>query len=147
MNFTIHPVQTAAELAAAIRIRHEVFVIGQNIPASENEDGNDPDCFHVLAKFNGKNVATGRLFFVDETTGTLSRIAVLESNRGLGIGKAMVKALEVIAVEQGLQYLSLTPHDYLYDFYVDLGYQLVAEKGVHFVEDHRLITMRKRISF
>ena len=54
-------VETEAELEGAIGIRMRVFVIEQAIPAEEELDQADATATHVLARYQGQVIGTGRL--------------------------------------------------------------------------------------
>lgn len=73
-----------------VRIRHEVFVVGQNVPPDLEIDGRDPDCAQVLVwDDQNRPIATGRM----QADGKIGRMAVLEPYRGQGIGRRMLDVL------------------------------------------------------
>lgn len=66
-----------------IRLRHEVFVIGQKVPEEIEQDGRDATACHWIARDpEGRVIGTGRLL----PDGHIGRMAVLEEHRGQGIG-------------------------------------------------------------
>ncbi|HZV22300.1 MAG TPA: YbgC/FadM family acyl-CoA thioesterase, partial [Luteimonas sp.] len=73
----------------AQRIRTEVFVDEQRVPAEIELDEHDASCIHAIARDGGRAVGTGRLL----PDGHIGRMAVLKSARGKGIGKALLRAL------------------------------------------------------
>jgi predicted GNAT family N-acyltransferase len=85
-------------------VRQKVFTVEMRIAPEDDQDGNDPHCFHVLAMAeDGEAVGTGRL----EPDGTIGRIAVLLPWRQHGVGSALLEELIAIALEQGHQRVSL----------------------------------------
>ena len=132
---------TSEEKTEAQRIRHLVFMDEQKIPAELDDDGFNEDAFHALCLKGNETVATGRLVIPEPGKGVLARIAVLPAHRGAGLGQRIVGLLENVAVEQGVQEISLLPHAYLEKFYKDLGYTRIA--GTSVVGEHELITMKK----
>ena len=142
-DFTLTVSRSDSDIVEARRIRREVFVEEQGIPAHLDPDGRDEKAFHVLCRSGQETVSTGRLVVVDDTNGVLARIAVRASYRGCGLGRRIVQMLESTALEQGLKALSLQPHKHLESFYQSLGYQTTA--GTEFVGEHELITMQKAI--
>lgn len=86
----VKQVSEPAALQQAFAIRHEVFVIGQNCPATLEEEGNDK-AVHFLAWYDGIPAGAGRYRETDKGF-KLERIAVLDQFRRLGVGAALVKA-------------------------------------------------------
>ena len=78
----------------AQRVRIEVFVIEQNVPAELEWDEGDEVSIHAVAyDEQGQAVATGRLL----PDGHIGRMAVTKSLRGKGVGKAVLSALLEVA--------------------------------------------------
>ena len=75
----------------AHKIRHEVFVIGQNCPA-DLEYEFEEESTHFLVLYNGKAVATAR-HRKTKNGYKLERFAVLKSERGKGYGNIVLKAI------------------------------------------------------
>jgi len=142
-EFTIKVTTTSEEVAAAQRIRRQVFVDEQGIPAQLDADGLDESAFHALCCYGDEVVATGRLVVLNSNGGVLARIAVLRDYRGRGIGRLIVAELEAVASRLGIQELTLHPHKHLERFYGNLGYKRVP--GTSSVGKHELITMQKNI--
>jgi len=80
-------------LETVFRIRHKVFVIGQNVPHEEEFDQYEEESFHFLASCDGKPAGVARWRFKNDGV-KLERFAVLEEYRSKGVGSALVKALE-----------------------------------------------------
>lgn len=79
-------------------IRHEVFVIEQNVPEALEWDGIDPDCRHALAlDSHGNPIGCGRLL----PDGHIGRMAVQARWRGQGVGGALLDLLIDLAREAG----------------------------------------------
>lgn len=80
------------DLVLAHKIRYEVFVVGQNVPAEEEIDQYENDCTHFLARIN--NIPCGAARWRLTANGVkLERFAVLESYRSQGVGSALVAAV------------------------------------------------------
>ena len=101
-----------------IKVRHVVFVIGQNVPSEIEIDGKDPQCFHALLTLDDTPIATGRM----EKDGHIGRIAVLEEYRGKHYGQKIMNKLEEIANEEGLKRVYLGSQVHAMNFYSKLGY-------------------------
>ncbi|MCW2545325.1 MAG: family N-acetyltransferase [Frankiales bacterium] len=127
------------ELAQARALRHEVFVIGQNVPAELEIDEIDPACDHAVAVVDGEVVGTGRLL----PNGTIGRMAVADSNRGRGIGAAVLAELERRAAETGHAEVELHAQLHAAPFYDKAGYVRAGDVYLEAGIEH--VTMRKRL--
>ncbi|MBE7418134.1 MAG: YbgC/FadM family acyl-CoA thioesterase [Ideonella sp.] len=87
---------------AARKIRSQVFVDEQRIPAEMEWDGADDGCVHALAcnRF-GVPLATGRLLEHVPGVAKIGRMAVLAPMRGSKVGRAVLDALLQHARERG----------------------------------------------
>ncbi len=135
-------VRTPADLAAALDVRHEVFVIGQGVPLDLEQDGRDGAAEHVLGRVDGRPVAAARLL-VDDGVALVQRVAVRADLRGAGIGAAVMAALEDRARERGAGVAELHAQVAVRGFYERLGYQAFGpeydEAGI------RHVSMRKQL--
>jgi predicted GNAT family N-acyltransferase len=86
----------------ARKIRSQVFVEEQHIPAEMEWDGADDGCVHALAcnRF-GLPLATGRMLEHVPGVAKIGRMAVLAPMRGGHIGRAVLDALLQHARERG----------------------------------------------
>jgi predicted GNAT family N-acyltransferase len=132
--------ETAAEMDQAHALRHEVFVVGQNVPVELEIDAVDPDCDHAVALVDGAVVGTGRLL----PDGTIGRMAVAEGNRGQRIGAAVLAALEEQAAARGHDTVELHAQLHAAGFYDRAGYERVSDVYLEAGIEH--VTMRKRLS-
>ena len=126
----VRRVTTREDLAAAYEIREDVFVAGQGVPLELERDVLDRVAVHVLARRDRQPVATGRLVARDDGVGVLGRIAVIASERGTGLGVAVMRALEDNARELGLDRIELHAQTHALAFYQRLGYSPVGEEYV-----------------
>lgn len=117
----------ADAMAAVHAIRHEVFVVEQNVPPEIERDGKDGRAVHALAPDAG----TGRLLLGadaaaknggDPDIAVLGRLAVVKTARGTGLGALLVRALEDEAARLGLAGVYLEAQVHALGFYRKLGY-------------------------
>ncbi|MFF5702699.1 GNAT family N-acetyltransferase [Streptomyces sp. NPDC012794] len=129
---TVRVASSEADLAACRAVRTEVFVVEQSVPESVEYDAYDAIALHVLAFGpDGEPVGTGRLLHgpgaLGKTgspeVGSLGRLAVRASARGLGAGVALVRAIEAEAVRLGLAAVDLGAQTHALGFYERLGYE------------------------
>ncbi|MEU9951694.1 GNAT family N-acetyltransferase [Streptomyces sp. NPDC047939] len=129
---TTRTVTGELDLAACFRIRKDVFVGEQNVPEEIEYDAYDADAVHVIAvAADGAALGTGRLLHGpavaaktggDPAVGSLGRLAVTKEARGLGVGAALVRAIEDAARELGLTAVDLHAQTHALGFYERLGY-------------------------
>ena len=106
------------------RIRREVFIREQGIPESEEWDGEDAACIHVLATLNREPVGTGRL----NPAGKIGRIAVMSGTRGRGIGTRILRCLILEARRHGIREPFLHAQVQAVPFYERLGFSREGEE-------------------
>jgi predicted GNAT family N-acyltransferase len=131
------------DLPALLALRHEVFVIGQDVPPDLEVDGLDPICTHFVAREGATIVGTARLRVTEDGHAKAERVAVSASHRGRGIGAAVMAALEAEAARLGHDEVVLNAQVGVIPFYEGLGY---AAEGPVFDDagiDHR--KMRKAL--
>lgn len=139
-------VTTDEQLQQALGIRHDVFVIEQQVPAEIEIDQFDvisPDVHHVLLSTDGQAVATGRLIYYSKDTAKMQRIAVLQSHRSFGYGRVLLLAMEERARELGLTYSILDAQCQAQKFYEKLGYEVISEEPFY---DADILHVRMRKS-
>ncbi|MEV7235114.1 GNAT family N-acetyltransferase [Streptomyces sp. NPDC051020] len=130
--YTTRTAVDESDLAACFQVRKEVFVGEQNVPEEIEYDSYDADALHVIAvAADGAPLGTGRLLHGvgvaakiggDLTVGSLGRLAVTSRARGLGVGAALVRAIEEEARGLGLAAVDLHAQTHALGFYERLGY-------------------------
>lgn len=121
-----------SDVSAAYRVRADVFVTEQGVPAHLELDELDEVADHFVAYEDGRAVGAGRLVVeqpgfegADPALGPvahLGRLAVRPETRGTGLGVAMVHAIEQRAAERGLKVIALSAQTHALGFYERLGY-------------------------
>jgi predicted GNAT family N-acyltransferase len=109
--------------ADAKRIRTEVFVQEQGIPPEMEWDDADDGCLHAVA-YNrvGLPLATGRLLEHVPGVAKIGRMAVSQSMRGSGVGRAVLDALMKAARDRGEREAVLHAQLSAAPFYSRLGF-------------------------
>ncbi|MEU7324937.1 GNAT family N-acetyltransferase [Streptomyces griseoviridis] len=135
-SYTVRIVGDLADREAGFAVRREVFVGEQGVPEELEYDAFDEpgaDAVHVLAvREDGRPLGTGRLLYGpaaadrtggDPSVGSLGRLAVTGRARGLGVGVALVRAIEDVARARGLTAVDLHAQTRALGFYQRLGYE------------------------
>jgi predicted GNAT family N-acyltransferase len=124
-----------ADLPAVYALRHEVFVVGQDVPADLERDDLDDEAEHAVAYDGERLVGTGRLVdgAIDEqgrrdpatagTVGTVGRMAVAGEARGSGVGRALLDLLVARAAGRGLPAVELHAQVHARPFYERAGFE------------------------
>ncbi|MFF9163029.1 GNAT family N-acetyltransferase [Streptomyces longwoodensis] len=131
-SYTVRVVADLADREACFAVRKEVFVGEQGVPEEIEYDAYDAVAVHVLAvREDGLPLGTGRLLHGeaalgrtggDPSVGSLGRLAVSRAARGLGVGAALVRAVEDAARARGLAAVDLHAQRQALGFYERLGY-------------------------
>jgi YbgC/YbaW family acyl-CoA thioester hydrolase len=114
-----------SELGAdAGRIRTEVFVREQRIPAELEWDEADATALHAVA-YNrlGQPVATGRLLPAADGVAKVGRMAVHQALRGGGFGEQVLRTLAAQAQRRGDRGIALHAQRTAQSFYARLGFE------------------------
>ncbi|MEU3286933.1 GNAT family N-acetyltransferase [Streptomyces longwoodensis] len=130
--YTVRVAEDLADREACFALRKEVFVAEQGVPEEIEYDAYDAVAVHVLAvREDGLPLGTGRLLHGgaalgktggDASVGSLGRLAVSRAARGLGVGAALVRAIEEAARARGLAAVDLHAQTQALGFYERLGY-------------------------
>jgi len=125
------------EIIDNMLVRGIVFIIEQKIDWELEYDGLDEKCILFTAYIDDLAVGAARLY-----ENKVGRVATLKKYRNRGIGKKIMKAIEIYAKNKRIPYLELHAQLYVKDFYEHLGYLV---KGQIFQEaniDHILMTKK-----
>ncbi|MBE7940795.1 YbgC/FadM family acyl-CoA thioesterase [Ramlibacter aquaticus] len=106
------------------RLRTQVFVQEQGIPADEEYDAQDATALHALALNRlGQPVATARLLQQAPGVALIGRVAVHPVLRGSGVGRELMQAVMQKARERGDREVVLNAQTSAERFYLGLGFQ------------------------
>ncbi|MEU0106153.1 GNAT family N-acetyltransferase [Streptomyces sp. NPDC006251] len=132
-GYVVRLAEGPADREACFAVRKEVFVGEQGVPEDLEYDAHDAGAVHVLAvREDGVPLGTGRLLSgeaavaqtgADPSVGCLGRLAVTSGARGLGVGAALVRAIEDAARARGLTAVDLHAQTHALGFYARLGYE------------------------
>ncbi|GAA2429109.1 GNAT family N-acetyltransferase [Streptomyces glaucus] len=132
-SYVVRIAEDPADREACFAVRKEVFVAEQGVPEDIEYDAYDAGAVHVLAvREDGLPLGTGRLLHGaapaartggDASVGSLGRLAVTKAARGLGVGAALVRAVEDAARARGLTAVDLHAQTHALGFYERLGYE------------------------
>lgn len=122
----------------ASRVRHEVFVIEQNVPVDIELDVHDAQCIHAVAyDESDRPVGTGRLL----PDAHIGRMAVLQAYRGQGVGSRLLVQLINEARRRGYAQVVLSAQTHAQPFYERHGFiaegSLYMDAGI----EHRLMRL------
>jgi YbgC/YbaW family acyl-CoA thioester hydrolase len=125
--------------AHAQAIRTQVFIEEQNIPAELEWDAGDAQAVHALASNRfGLPLATGRLLQHAPGVGRIGRMAVSQTVRGSGVGRAVLDALTDAARQRGDVELVLHSQTSAEAFYARSGFSprgaVFEEAGITHIE-------------
>jgi predicted GNAT family N-acyltransferase len=125
----VRRVESGDELEAALAVRRSVFVEEQGVPEHRELDGRDDTATHFLAvDDDDRAVGAARLREYDSARAKVERVAVLTSERGGGLGRDLMDAVEAHAAEEGYEEVLLHAQLPVVDFYERLGYEVTSEE-------------------
>ncbi|WP_254763006.1 GNAT family N-acetyltransferase [Natrinema marinum] len=127
-DLEVHVAETDPEREDAFAVRHAVFVEEQGVDEDLEYDGRDDAAVHVVAYDGEEPIGAARLREYEDGIGKVERVAVLESRREEGVGRALMKTLEERAAALGFSALKLHSQTRAAGFYRDLGYERRGEE-------------------
>lgn len=123
-NYEIQSGDWARLAVDAKPIREQVFIQEQHISPEDEWDAQDAIALHFVVYIAGQAVATARLL----ENHSIGRVAVLKSQRGLGLGKKVMEAIIQQAQQEQRPFLVLSAQVYATGFYQQLGFQVEGEE-------------------
>ena len=119
-------------------IRHTVFVEEQGVPVELELDGEDASARHAAAfSDDGRLVGTGRML----ASGKIGRMAVSQSMRRHGIGRALLDALVAEAKRLKLEEVSLGAQLPAVAFYERAGFKAYGDIFLDAGIDHKMMRL------
>ena len=128
-------------IARCFHLRTLVFVDEQNVSVADEMDGLDDRCTHFLLHREGRDLGTARLRIV-APYGKAERVCVIAEERGKGLARDLMLALEKEATQQGLSEIRLGSQLTALPFYQRLGYSAYGELFDDAGIDHRMMMKR-----
>ena len=119
-------------------IRHTVFVEEQGVPVELELDGEDASARHAAAfSDDDRLVGTGRML----ASGKIGRMAVSQSMRRQGIGRALLDALVAEAKRLKLEEVSLGAQLPAVAFYERAGFKAYGDIFLDAGIDHKMMRL------
>ena len=119
-------------------LRHTVFGEEQGVPVELELDGEDASAWHAAAfSDDGKLIGTGRML----GSGKIGRMAVSQSMRRQGIGRALLDALVTEAKRLKLEEVSLGAQLPAVSFYERAGFEAYGDVFLDAGIDHRMMKL------
>ena len=134
----IRIVDWASYREALSSIRHTVFVEEQDVPVELEIDGEDASARHAAAfSDDGRLIGTGRLL----ASGKIGRMAVSQSMRRQGIGRALLDALVAEAKRLKFEEVSLGAQLPAVAFYERAGFEAYGDIFLDAGIDHKMMRL------
>ncbi|MGJ9383899.1 GNAT family N-acetyltransferase [Salipaludibacillus sp. CF4.18] len=118
--------RTVEELRDVYDVRRQVFIEEQGVPAEIEVDEKEKESIHLVAYHDNQPIGAGRLR-LEENYGKAERVCILSEMRGKGLGAALMKEMEQVAREHGMDKLKLNAQTHAESFYKGIGYATVSD--------------------
>ncbi|RKL68839.1 GNAT family N-acetyltransferase [Salipaludibacillus neizhouensis] len=118
--------RTVEELRDVYDVRRQVFIEEQGVPAEIEVDEKEKESIHLVAYHDNQPIGAGRLR-LEENYGKAERVCILAEMRGKGLGAALMKEMEQVARERGMDKLKLNAQTHAESFYKGNGYATVSD--------------------
>ena len=114
-----------------------VFIEEQGVSESEEVDGLDAECIHVLAKDDDTPVGTARVRMLDDIA-KVQRVCVPAEYRGRKIGSKIMRFIvEMMKDDARARALRLGSQTHALEFYEKLGFRVVSDEYLDAGIPHR----------
>ncbi|MGN7471637.1 GNAT family N-acetyltransferase [Brevibacillus sp. SAFN-007a] len=125
-TYRIQKVTSDQAMQDALAVRRAVFIEEQEVPADLEIDEHDRQgsgTLHFVAYNEQEPVGASRLRPYAPGVAKIERVAVLKQERGTGLGRQIMLAMEEAAKELGYDSLKLNAQTHAQRFYEKLGYE------------------------
>jgi len=140
-NVTIAASQRERE--NAFSVRRKVFVEEQGVPLNLELDELDKTADHFVVYSAENPIGAGRIREITAGIGKVERVCILPDYRGKHLGNLIMHALEMHAINKGLNKILLNAQAYAVPFYEKLGYAITSPEFMDADIPHR--AMEKEI--
>ncbi|QGN06911.1 GNAT family N-acetyltransferase [Halorhabdus sp. CBA1104] len=128
MDDSDYRIEGSGDREDAYEVRFAVFVEEQGVDPDIEVDEHEDEAIHFVAYADDEPVGAARLREPEAGVGKVERLAVLQSHRGNGLGKALMNAVEREARDRALTTLTLHGQLRVAEFYEYLGYERASEE-------------------
>ena len=136
VSYEVRRVRDEREMAAGLKLRHEVFCVEQGVPQHEELDGRDREGIHLAAIQGGELLGICRVLMIGSTA-QFSRLAVEPHARRRGIATALLEAADDEARGAGGRRIVLHAQTYARNLYELAGYRprgrVFTEAGIEHI--------------
>lgn len=136
-----HPAKNKLEIAAALRIRNEVFVEEQHLFETSDLDENDSKSTHIVAKYNGEIIGAVRVFPEKGLNGHWvgGRLAVQKESRDKQAGALLVREAMSYVKKQCCTRFTAHIQKQNVRFFSLLGWKAVGAIEIYHGKPHQLM--------
>lgn len=113
----------------ALSIRRKVFIEEQHVDETIEIDGTDNTKHHVVGYLDNIPQATARINPLDQESLKIQRVAVHQTQRGLGLGRQLMNEIENWARTNNFKRLILSAQDPVIPFYERANYLISNPEG------------------
>ncbi len=132
------------ELEELYDLRWKLLRKPWNQPKGSERDEKEDESYSFIAILDDKIVGTARLHKNNEKEGQIRYLAVEKEYQKMGIGKKLMKNIEMHSINLGLESIILNARKTAEDFFEKLGYEVIRKGHTLFNEIEHFV-MRKSL--
>ena len=118
--------KTDEEFEKYYNLRWKILRQPWHQPTGSEKDELEQDSFHIMAVISNEPIGVGRLHLIDSDRCQIRYMAVDEGSRNIGVGTAILHALEEEAGRLNAKKIVLDARENAVGFYEKNGYKIIA---------------------
>jgi predicted GNAT family N-acyltransferase len=135
----LRPPQSPSDWDAYYDLRWRILRAPWGQPRGSERDSVEESAYHLMISDKSEAaIACGRFHFNSPTEAQVRFMAVREDKRGVGLGSAILRALEAEARRQGARQIVLNARQEAIPFYQGHGYQISGGADTMFEAVHHV---------
>jgi len=143
-KLTIRKAASKEEFEELYDLRWKLLRKPWNQPKGSERDEKEDESYSFIAILNNKIIGTARLHKNNEKEGQIRYLAVEKEYQKIGIGKKLMKKIEMHAINLGLESVILNARKTAEKFFKKLGYKVIRKGHTLFNEIEHFL-MRKSL--
>lgn len=127
-DISVKKVDYHTDFQQCMAIRHQVFILGQNVPQEIEIDGQDMHCDHYLLFVKEQSAGVARVRYIKDIA-KIQRVAILPEFQGRHLGQVLMEFIIAdINQHHHVKKIKLSSQVHALVFYEKLGFSVCSDE-------------------